>query len=77
MAPAAPLALGDALEPGGDGHGRRLAVGERSDHPRAAAGPAVGPLDGVIRADPDPVAHGEGRAGGRLGAALVLFLLNS
>ena len=69
VAPAAPLALGDVLQPGGDRHERRLAVGERAHHPRPAADLAVGPPDCVARPDPDPVAHGEGRAGGRLGAA--------
>lgn len=37
------------LEPGGDEHEGRLAVGERADHPRAAADLAVEPLDGDLR----------------------------
>ena len=70
VAPRAPLALGDVLEPCGHEHEGAPPVGERTDHAGAPADLSVQALDGVVGAYAAPVLAGEPGVGQRLRAAV-------
>lgn len=55
VAPRAPLALRDVLEPRGDEHERRLPVREGAHHAGPSTDLAAEALDGVVGADAGPV----------------------